>query len=180
MTLARGFKSYCERAVAALRDELCLQDDQPIDMDGLAEHLCIPVHALGRFLKLSEGTRSDPDVEEVYRKVSAFTFFDGPRRLIVFNDEHVETRHRSNMAHELAHAVLHHPATNSGLGATQEDAHEREAAWMGGVLMLTAHQARRIAVTGMDKVEAAMRYRLSPDMLRFRLNVTGAGRLAMR
>ena len=178
MKLARGFKSYCERTVSALRAELAVHDDAPVDMDLLANHLHIPVQALGMLLSSSGHSRADPGIDEIYRKVSAFTVFDGPKRTIIFNEEHAAPRHRSNLAHELAHALLQHPPRDSGLGVIQEDVHEEEAAWMGGVLMLTAGQARRIASSGMSFIEAALKYKLSSEMLRFRLNVTGAGRVS--
>lgn len=180
MTLARGFKSYCEDAVTAVRGELRLRDDDPIDMNHLADHLCIPVHSLGRLVGHSRQSRSDPHVDEIYKRVSAFTFFDGPSRAIVFNEEHADPRQRSDMAHELAHALLQHPPRGAGLSEQEEEVHEDEAAWMGGVLMLTARQARRIVASRMSRLDATLKYRVSPEMLRFRLNVTGAARLAAR
>ncbi len=178
MKFARGFKTHCERAVTALRAELEVDDEAPIDMHSLATHLYIPVHSLATLLITSGQSRSHPKVDEIYCKVSALTVFDGTFRTIIYNDEHPLTRHRSNMAHELAHALLQHPPSNSGLAAHQEEMHEAEAGWMGGVLMLTAGQARRIAGSRMNRTTAETQYQLSPEMLRFRLNVTGAARLA--
>jgi Zn-dependent peptidase ImmA (M78 family) len=180
MTLVRGFKTECERTVTTLREELSIDDDEPIDMNEAAEHLCIPVKPLARILTSAGQHRSDPFVDEIYRKVSAFTVFKGWRRAIVYNDEHAPTRHRSNLAHELAHALLQHPPRDSGLAPEHEERHEAEAAWMGGVMMLTAAQARSIVARGMSRTTAEVRYQLSPEMLRFRLNVTGAARLASR
>ena len=177
MKFARGFKTYCERAVATLRAELAVDDEEPIDMHSLAEHLYVPTHALAQFLIPSGSSRADQRVDEIYRKVSAFTVFDRTVRTIIYNEEHAPTRHRSNMAHELAHALLQHPPRDSGLDTRQEEMHEAEAAWMGGVLMLTTVQARQIAATRMSRVDAETKYKVSPEMLRFRLNVTGATRL---
>ena len=180
MTLARGFKTECERAVVSLRGELGVDDEEPIDMHAAADHLYIPVQPLAEILIPAGQSRTDPHVDEIYRKVSAFTVFRGFRRWIVYNDEHPGPRHRSNMAHELAHALLQHPPRNCGLPPEQEDRHEAEAAWMGGVMMLTAAQARSIVKGGMSRAAAQVRYQLSPEMLRFRLNVTGAARLSAR
>lgn len=180
MILARGFKTECERAVAALRAELRVSEAEPIDMHAAADFLEIPVRPLAEVLIPAGQSRVDPHVDEIYRKVSAFTVFCGFRRWIVYNDEHPAPRHRSNMAHELAHALLLHPPRNCGLSTEQEDRHEAEAAWMSGVMMLTAAQARSIVTAGMTRAAAQVRYQLSPEMLRFRLNVTGAARLAAR
>src|SRR2546425_294346 len=43
------------------------------------------------------------------RVFSALTVFHGTRRLIVHNDAHSPARQRSDLAHELAHALLIHP-----------------------------------------------------------------------
>ena len=177
MKLARGFKSYCERVVAAVRVEMGVPGDDLLDMPSLAEHLSISIHPLRSCLALSKHQRDDAKVQEIYKRVSAFTFFNGCVRFIVFNDEHAPARHRSNLAHELAHALLLHPPEASGATAAEEANNEAEAAWMAGVLMLTATQAKRIAVSGMSLLAAEKKYQLSSEMLRFRLNVTGADRL---
>jgi len=180
MTLARGFKTGCERTVSALREELGVDDDEPLDMHVAADHLEIPVRPLAELLIPAGGHRTDPHVDEIYRKVSAFTVFKGWQRSIVYNDEHAPPRHRSNLAHELSHALLQHPPRDHGLPAEQAQRHEAEAAWLSGVMMLTADQARRIVTCGMSRAVAEARFQLSTEMLRFRLNVTGAARLAAR
>jgi Zn-dependent peptidase ImmA (M78 family) len=40
---------------------------------------------------------------------SGVTVFSGQRRMIVYNDAHVPGRQHSDVAHELAHALLMHP-----------------------------------------------------------------------
>jgi hypothetical protein len=174
MKLARGFKAYAERCVAGLRAELELTDRVPIDMHELCAHLRIPFFPLSRCLTHSGASRTDPHVMEIYSKTSAMTTFNGPRRTIIYNEEHSAVRHRSNMAHELAHALLQHPPLGEGVEAEEEQANEAEASWMSGVLMLTAAQARSIASCGMNWSLAQDAYQLSAEMLRFRMNVTGA------
>lgn len=180
MSLARGFKAYCERVVATVRGELYLDEREPINMHVLAKQLDIPVWSLAQFLSFSGESRFDSSVDEIYKKVSAMTIFEGTHRAIVFNEEHSPHRHRSNMAHELAHALLQHPPSNRGLAPQQEKLHESEAAHLGGVLMLSALQARQIAVERLSTTDASERFHVSPEMLRYRLNVTGAMRLAQR
>lgn len=178
MKLPRGFKAYAERCVAGLRSELQLTDDEPIDMHELCSHLQIPFYPLSRCLNHSGLSRKDPHVIEIYDKTSAVTMFDGPRRTIIYNEEHPTVRHRSNMAHELAHALLQHPPLGSSCETETEQANEAEAAWMSGVLMLTAIQARSIATRRLKWSIAQNAYQLSAEMLRFRMNVTGAAKLA--
>lgn len=177
MKFVRGFKQDCEQVVAALREELHLQVDEPIDMSGLALHLEIPVRPFAAYVEAA-GAANDANVGEIYQKISAFTVFRNSHRTIVYNERHTPPRHRSNMAHELSHALLHHPALGSGLPASQEEIHEQEAAWMGGVLMLTRPQAMHLARAKLPWTEAMQRFEISQQMLRFRMNVTGAARLA--
>ena len=131
MTLARGFKASCERLVGEVRDELALSPDEPIDMPRLAEFLEIPVFSLAHFVQVA-GHAADLVVDEIYASVSAFTVFDGSRRTIVYNDRHLPARHRSNLAHELAHALLLHPPERAGASAQQEADCEDEAVWLSG------------------------------------------------
>ena len=178
MKFKRGFKRDCELTADALRDELGLAVDRPIDMRILANHLEIPVQPWSDYLRIVKALRGDIYIEETYKKVSAFTVFEGSRRTIVFNDDHGRARHRSDLAHELAHALLHHPPLGSGISVEQEELHEGEAAWMGGVLMLTALQARLIARARLPSETIMEAYEVSREMLRFRLNVTGAARVS--
>ena len=97
---------------------------------------------------------------------------------IVYNDEHALPRHRSNLAHEFAHALLQHPARDSGIGTQAEEENEAEAAWLSGVILLPAHQARHIAGTRMSREAAERQFEISSEMLRYRLNVTGAAKMA--
>ena len=178
MKLIRGFKTYSERLVLGVRAEMGLGDLDPMNMEALARHLHIPYWPLSQFLDAAKETKACVDVEEIYKRVSAFTFFVGCRRRIVYNDEHSPARHRSNMAHELAHALLQHPPRDSGTGKDAEENNEAEAAWTGGVLMLPAHQARHIAASRMTYTFAEEQFQLNPKMLRFRLNVTNAAKMA--
>jgi hypothetical protein len=86
MKFARGFKSHCEQLVQELRGELELNELEPINMTRLAHHLGIPVWSLGEMLAAAREPRTCLSVAEVYRKVSAFTFFDGSRRRFVYNE----------------------------------------------------------------------------------------------
>jgi len=177
MSFRRGFKQDCERVATEVREELRLRLDEPIDMSRLASILEIPVHALATYVRAA-GLPHGPDVDEIYEKVAAFTTYRGPHRTIVYNDRHALPRHRSNLAHELAHALLHHPPRSEQLSPKDEAAHEQEAGWMGGVLMLTRSQALHLARLRTPAPIILQQFEISQQMLRFRMNVTGAARLA--
>lgn len=177
MQFRRGFKQDCEQIAAEVRSEMQLRLDQPIDMPALAHLLAIPVIALDQFVRYS-GVEGGSEVEEIYAKVSAFTVFDRYCRTIIFNDRHPLPRHRSNLAHEISHALLMHAARDTGLSAAEEELNEKEAHWLGGVLMLTRPQAIHVARAGLSVPMAMHHFGISQEMLRFRMNVTGAARLA--
>ena len=163
MKLVHGFKTYCERCVGKLRDEIGIDDDDPIDMIQLAVHLAIPVNSLADAVLEARADRQEPRVIEIYERVSAVTFFHEPFRHILYNEEHSPTRHRSNLAHELAHALRQHPPKNSGSSVEREALNEAEAVWFGGVMMLSSTQAKRIAATRMSRMAAEIKYQLPGD-----------------
>ena len=109
--------------------------------------------------------------------------FRGSHRLIVNNDGHSPARQASNLAHELAHALLMHqpsPALDERGCRAVDDEIEEEANWLGGVLLVPAPAALRIVRQGLSEQHAAGLYGVSADMLRWRLNMTGARRRGRR
>jgi Zn-dependent peptidase ImmA (M78 family) len=115
---------------------------------------------------------------------SAVTVFLGHQRRIVHNDGHRPTRQNSNLAHELAHALLQHPPTpaldDKGCRAWNEDI-EEQAAWLGGALLVPEAAAIAIAKgRWASREEAAKYFGVSTPMLQFRLNTTGAVKRVQR
>lgn len=175
MQFARGFKKDCDSIVANLRAELGVEDSIPIDMDRLGAHLEIPVGSIGEHV---ETLGLDPEsecVSEIYKKTSAVTWFVRRRRHFLYNERHSAPRHRSNLAHEFAHALLGHPP-EAELSREQLRLIEDEAKWLGGVLMLSTTEAHRIVSRGLAHQEVIDRHLLSKEMLTYRINVSGAGK----
>ena len=169
----RGFKRACEQIVAQVRGDLGVADAAPIDMNELGSHLLIPMKPLGELVAAAGVSANDPHVAQAYEKVSAITVFEGRRRHFVYNERHSHPRHRSNLAHEFAHALLLHPPEDES-GPHAHRTHEAEAGWLGSVLMLPDFQAVSVARTGMPINEATAQYEISREMLIFRLRATGA------
>ena len=130
--------------------------------------------SLGELVAATSVSATDPHIAQTYEKVSAITVFEGRRRHIVYNERHPHRRHRSNLAHEFGHALLLHPPEGESGSHAKDRAHEAEAAWFGGVLMLPDFQALDVVRTGMPIDEATDQYDLSREMLIFRLRATGA------
>lgn len=179
MKLRRGFKAEAEQHASELRSELGLTGDAPLCPWRLAEYLEIPVKTLATISVL------EPEAvkyllgagREHFSAVTLFRDSRGMGRIICHNDSHALTRQRSNLAHELAHAILLHPPTAM---FDCDPIAEAEAAWLGPALLVPSDAARKIAVNGFDYDEAAKAFGVSVDLMRMRLNVTGATAIANR
>ena len=115
--------------------------------------------------------------------MSAFTVFDGSRRRIVFNDANPAGRQRSDLCHEIAHGLLLHepvPAFDGSGLRDWDQVMEDEAQFMAGALLLT--ETAIVAATRRgDPVEwTARTFGVSIEMARWRANVTGAQKRALR
>lgn len=159
----RGFKAEANRISLSIRRELGLEPHSPLCPRSLAEHLLIPV------VQLRDLSQKHPVIAkhvDYFVNVnpwvfSAITIFHGSHRLIVHNDCHAPTRRRANIAHELAHALLHHPPhppfCKRGKRVFNHQL-ENEASWLGPTLLVSneaAHWARR---SGMTEGTAALHF----------------------
>lgn len=108
----------------------------------------------------------------------------GTGAVIVENDAHDPLRRRATAAHEMAHVVLEHPfratIVNERGCRTAEREHEAEAAELGAELLLPFEAAKRLAAFDLSDEESARRYKVSVEFARWRLNVTGARKIAAR
>ena len=173
MEFRRGFKSEAAKHAAALRQELGLPPHAPLCPWQLAGHLEIPIIPLSQLESYDRaailhlmGIGRD--------EFSAVTIFLGRhqrRRAICHNDAHAKTRQAANVAHELAHAILAHART---LMFDRDPIAEAEANWLGPALLVSEEAAWHIAKHGIAPEAAALMYKVSNDVMRMRLNVTGA------
>lgn len=181
MGFRRGFKTEANVLAAEVRGELEIGMLDALDPHALAALLEIPIVRLSEFVDEAPAVAHLLEIEqEVF---SAVTVFAGSRRTIVHNDAHARTRQHSNLAHELAHALLLHPPTpaldNVGCRHWDQDV-EDEASWLGGVLLVPEPAAMAIAKGRWTTTGAAEHFDVSPAMIRFRLNATGAVRRVRR
>ena len=159
-----------------VRGELGLASFDRLDPYELAGHLGIPIVPLSDLPAASPGVRHFLSSER--DAFSALTVFAGHRRMIVNNDSHSGARQTSNLAHELAHPLLLHeprPALDNVTGCrVWNDTYEQEANWLSGELLVTSHMALAVARGRLTRQEARHHFGVSDDMLRWRLNTTGA------
>lgn len=176
--LRRGFKTEANDIAREIRGELGLRDLEPLDPRKLADALEI------RVVPLSQFRQDAPRAYRLFRLVdrdsfSAVTVFDGTERMIVYNDAHSPGRQASDIVHELAHALLQHPPKPAldDRGCRNWDPElEEEADWLAGVLLITEDAALAIVRNNLSLEDAASRYGVSTQMVRFRVNMTGAWR----
>jgi Zn-dependent peptidase ImmA (M78 family) len=176
-----GFKKCAREIAAEIRGELCLGVLDPLDPWKLADHLIIPVWALSDYppaVRAAVVQLRDRDTGSF----SGMLVFDGSRRVIIHNDGHTIARQRANIAHELAHALLlHQPHTLiEGEGPQFDAEQEEEARWLSGVLLVTDDYCVVCTRKQIPIPEAAERIGVSPQLMQWRVNMSGAKRRASR
>jgi Zn-dependent peptidase ImmA (M78 family) len=98
-------------------------------------------------------------------------------RFIIHNDSHDPKRQAANIAHELAHGLLLHPpkpAFDSNGSRHYNKELEDEANWLGPALLVSDEAALLIATRKTPISVASDQYKVSEDLVRMRLNVSGA------
>lgn len=175
MAFRRGFKTEANNITSDIRSELGLGPFDSLDPWGLANCLGIPVLGLSDYVIDAPHVKHFLSVEQDV--FSAVTVFRGRRRMIVHNDSHHPHRQKSNLCHELAHGLLQHPPTpaldNRGCRDWNQEV-EDEAGWLAGTLLITEPMALAIAKKKYTHEEVTRLLGVSEDMIRFRLNATGA------
>lgn len=181
MALRRGLKTEANDIAREIRQELKLHSAAPLDPRKLAEHLEIPLLPLSAMTEVPQVVRYF--TRRSTGEFSAVTVFEGPQRLIVYNDSHSHGRQSSDLAHELSHGLLlhePHPAlAASGCRDWDED-YEDQADWLGGALLISDEAAIAIVQKRLTLEAAAVTYGVSTKLVQWRLNVTGARKRVQR
>ena len=180
MGYRRGFKTEANQIAEEIRAELGLGPLERLDPRRLAAELEIPIFDLTAMAALDESGEIDHLIDVEPQAFSAVTvFYDGPSRMIIYNDTHNPGRQSSNVAHELAHGLLHHPATPAfndvGSRFWNQDI-EDEANWLAGVLLVSEAATIEIVRRRVSYADAAEQFGVSEQMIRWRINMTGAGK----
>jgi hypothetical protein len=173
MTLRRGFKAEANAHAATLRRELRIAAHSPLCPRRLAEYLDIPIIPLTALetFATSAVRYLVGNGRDCFSAVTVFVGRHGRKRVILHNDGHAPTRQNSDLAHELAHAVLCHPPTAP---FDPDPIAEAEAQWLGPTLLVSEEAALHIVRQKMSPDAAAALYGVSEQLLQMRINVTGA------
>ena len=177
--MKRGFKAQCDRTVVEVRRKMGLAKYAPFDPFAYAEMLSIPCTPVSVLPGCSEEALAHV-AGEGRKDFSAVTVYNGARSIVVYNDNNDSERQRSDVSHELSHITLgHEPRPILGDGGCrmwdkEQQEQEDEAAWLSGALLVPADVALAIARKGAPVEDAAQFYGVSVELMRYRLNASGA------
>lgn len=183
MALRRGFKSEARGLALEVRAELGIGVLTPLDPYALAELYGIEVFDLTNPELPAESVRHLTQVRpHVFSAALVPTQPSGA--VIIENHVHPPRRRRSTMAHEMAHVLLEHPfgpmlTDERGCRSASREI-EDEAAELSGELLVPADGARIAAFRGWSDSTVANHFRVSVAMAQWRMNATGARRVASR
>ena len=182
---ARGFKTFCEDLAVRVRSDLNLASVAPLPPQQLAESLRITLWTPDDVPGLATDLR-ERLLNQHSKSWSAFSLANGNRWLVLYNPSHSLARTASNLMHEIAHILLEHQpgkmvVTTSGLALRSFDRNqEDQASWLSGCLLLPRPALVHILKSRMSTSTACSSYNVSNDLLRFRMNATGASIQAKR
>ncbi len=178
----RGFKARANDIALGLRKQLGLSKTAPLDPRAVFDRLSIQIVPLSRFRR-----ECPPDTAALLSHsggFSAMLLAVGPgKRIVIHNDFHSPRRQLSNLAHELAHILLAHPAElvcTGDLTRRADSVVEAEAAYLGGCILVPNEAANRIAFSGIDSCQAAASYGVSEEMIIYRLRMSGSTKRVRR
>ena len=177
MALRRGFKAEANWYAREMRRELDLAAYGPLCPWKLAGHLGFPVVAMTDFAAKAPNAVTYLGSARGREEFSAITLHLGFERLIIHNDRHHPKRQAANIAHELAHGLLLHPpkAPFDKQGSRHYNRElEDEASWLGPALLVSDEAALFIARRRMSLADASDYFGASEELIRMRLNVSGA------
>lgn len=180
--MKRGFKAFARRLAPELRTEIDLDQDDAFDPWRLAEKYGVDVYGLGD-IDCSPEARHHFAVSRPECFSGALVPM-GTGAVILENTAHPSVRRRSTTSHEMAHVVLEHQFSASLVnerGCRNADPEqEAEAAELAGELLVPFPAALRLARTRADDESVAEVFGVSVDIARWRMNGTGARKIADR
>jgi len=180
--MRHGYKTWAENVAVEQRKLLHLTANAPLPARSLASRLEIAVIGPSQIPGitqeiLSRLLRIDSD------SWSAVTLKRNGCTLIIHNPTHSPRRQESDLMHELAHLICQHEPSrvvqiDSSFPAlrTYDPIQEEEAGWLGGCLQLPRPALLWAIQRGMNDQMIESHFSASPDIVRFRRQMTGVDR----
>ncbi|MEQ1844513.1 MAG: ImmA/IrrE family metallo-endopeptidase [Nitrospira sp.] len=179
-TFDRGFKSWAERTSANIRNELGLAPQDGLDVFKLAEFLDVTVLTPNDIPGLPVEVLDQLGRKDPFGWHAVSMSLPDGQMLLIYNPKKSAGRKASDIAHELAHIVLEHkPSTvilsqdGSFAMRTYDQKQEDEANWLAWSLLLPREALIRAMRRGLSIEDTAGLYGVSPQLVNYRLGVTG-------
>jgi hypothetical protein len=179
----KGFGADAERLAAEVRSELGLGLHDRFDPHRLANEYGILIVSIEDLV--AEGASlaavrqlavTDP------RSFSAGTLIAGSSRLIIFNPVQSDGRLANSVTHEESHLLLEHPpgpAIGPGGCRVWDKKVEEEADLLAATVLVPRDAALACARKGLPHAIGAARFAVSPELMQWRTNHSGAARQAV-
>lgn len=178
-TFDRGFKAWAERTSLAIRRELRLASDAPLQPSILASHLGITLWTPHDVPGLPEEILNQLIDEDPWGWSAVSLQVDG-KGIVIYNPRKSSGRKSSDIMHELAHIILdHRPATiilSSDLDIAMrsyDPKQEDEANWFAWCLLLPREALVSAIRRGLSADQIAECYGVTKTLVDFRTQKTG-------
>lgn len=180
--MRRGFPAKADRLATSVRVELGLDSHDRLDPRSLASEYGIAIISLTDLVAEGASRASVHQLTVVDDGCfSAGTVLVGSTRLIIFNPVHSDGRLANSVTHELAHLLLEHtpgPAIGPGGCRVWEQEMEDEANLLAAILLVPRDAALACVRVGLPHAVGAARFGVSPDLMRWRTDHSGASNQA--
>lgn len=169
--MRRGFKAEAERTGVAIREQLGIKHNEPLDCIKLVESLGIPIIPVLTSEQIE--TICYADGKDHF---SAVTISVPNGHLIIYNQTHSFARTNSTLAHEASHLILKHEfSLISKLNICREFDKEKEdeANWLSSCLLMPEKGLIWAVLKGMKLNDIADHFTVSHQMAQWRYSSTG-------
>ncbi|MFD5648974.1 ImmA/IrrE family metallo-endopeptidase [Streptomyces sp. NPDC127039] len=181
-------KKALQQLALDVRAEIGVGVHDRLDLQHLTEEYMIPVYSVEQLG--SDGCSVEALEHFSLRRPEAWSAAlvpVGTARFIVENSSHTMQRRRSNVAHEMSHLLLEHEFDGilfadggcRDLGA-EMTAREQEAAYLSGEILIPTKAAVVAALARRTDEEVAAQFDVSLRFAAWRMNATGARKIAQR
>lgn len=173
-----------ELQALALRDFARTHPAAPLDPFALARYADLLVVDIARIRALSEESRQHllgPGAEQWSGGATSRALPDG-RKIVILNPTHGPTRTNATLMEEICHVFLGHQANRLAIIANDQHGKtlardyrkaDEEAAYATGAAALVPFGSlRRLVLDGRSSAQIAKHFRVSRDLVEYRLKVT--------
>jgi len=181
MQFERGYKSWCENISIQYRKEISLKPYMPLCPWMLAKRLHTLVWTLDDLTDLPD--QSKKQLLNDHTSWDAANICVNSSNLIILNQESSKERQSSTLMHELSHIILNHEPSRVDISTdnliildSYDKGQEDEANWLAGTLLLPRQSLIHIVENFSEFDPIRIKYMVSKEMLRYRINMTGIGK----